>query len=669
MSRYVWRGKVIGMVLFGLFILSALVPMISVGEGTEDDESGLVLERYEVTISIEDNYAVTEIAYTYNNTEDEAQVVAVPFRIPVRAFISNLTIETGNGTLYGSIVAKEKAKKEFENASKKGLNAGLTEVGDDEVYYVSTSVSANSSATIMLRYEDLLLREQGQYRYRMHWHNVSTAEEYSINATICSRMGIDDLDISDYVDRKSLSFKNDTLTIGQIFDELPGSLLEINITTLETDEYGQFMFSTHDNETYFLHTIAPGVSDVATGAMSKDIVFVIDKSGSMSGSGKIEHVKDAFKEIIGQLPDDDNFELILFDNNYKNYAGKLIQATSDNRDDAIDHVRAVTAGGSTNIYDSLERALGLVGTDIERAPIVVLLTDGRPNTGQYASPDAIRTNIVRINEDEVPIYSLGFGYNLNFEFLQALSIENNGWCRRIEVDRDASDQLIDFHRTISTPMMRNVTLNYSENVYDLTVHDSEYLFHGSEIYSVGKVDGDSIEFVIEAMTKDGRSKVSKDFNITNGTSNPYVHRLWAYTRISELLDLIKVEGEYDEAVEEIEDLSLEYHFVTPYTSLLVIDETKNEDDEGNVTVQGMPPDSDRDGYRNSKGGGGGGPPQSAGGSGHSADVPGPGSMSMVGTVLVVMGLVLGIRYSSKSRMKGAGTRGPPSRDDRSKANK
>jgi hypothetical protein len=95
------------------------------------------------------------------------------------------------------------------------------------------------------------------------------------------------------------------------------------------------------------------------------------------------------------------------------------------------------------------------------------------------------------------------------------------------------------------------------------------LFAGSEAIVMGKYTGSTITSDVAATTRTGSRNFKNSFNVVSKPENSFIPRLWAYTRIKKLMDRIDVEGETDTLVSSVTSISLEFKFVTPYTSLFV----------------------------------------------------------------------------------------------------
>lgn len=219
---------------------------------------------------------------------------------------------------------------------------------------------------------------------------------------------------------------------------------------------------------------APSPDEVASkkGAMtrffgipiqSNRVVFVFDKSESMldrcdfeipddgggaippelqkpAGKSKLDVARWHLKRAIHQLPDGALFNIVMFDDGVETFRDRLTKVSRHTRQEAFAFIDAAQPRGSTNIFDSLERALSFAGADT-----VCLLTDGMPNRGRYAWVNDIRREIQRLNRHlKVALHAVLIWSELTkpepkikdrpvteivVEFMQALAKENGGECR------------------------------------------------------------------------------------------------------------------------------------------------------------------------------------------------------------------------------------------------
>lgn len=95
--------------------------------------------------------------------------------------------------------------------------------------------------------------------------------------------------------------------------------------------------------------------------------------------------------------------------------------------------------------------------------------------------------ITSANVDEVPIFSLSFGDGADRDFLEKLSLKNQGFARHIYEGADASLQLEEFYKYVSSPLLTKVNFKYvSKAVSKLTKTKFPIMFDGSEIVIAGQ---------------------------------------------------------------------------------------------------------------------------------------------------------------------------------------
>ena len=169
----------------------------------------------------------------------------------------------------------------------------------------------------------------------------------------------------------------------------------------------------------------------------------------------------------------------------------------------------------TNIDDALK--LALIETEgsaneLDVLPIIVLLTDGEPTAGE-ANTKRILTNIRRRNSAfNTPIFCLSFGEHADFDFLKKISLENNGFARRIYEGSDASIQLMRFYEETSIPLLTDISITYlNESVVTSTLsqHKFKTYFNGSELVVTGKLtDPDMESLKVEVTASSGSGNVT-----------------------------------------------------------------------------------------------------------------------------------------------------------------
>ncbi|XP_055364862.1 inter-alpha-trypsin inhibitor heavy chain H3-like isoform X1 [Betta splendens] len=553
---------------------------------------------FHINSTVTSRYATTVITSRVANRMNESKEVEFQVQIPKNAFISKFRMFMDGQVYDGVVKTKEQAQQQYTAAVSRGQSAGLvSSVGRTlEEFKTSVTVAAHKKVTFELTYEELLKRRHGKYELQIHARPMQPVSDFKVDVYIDEKAGISFLEVKGGLSTKALANAiTKTLTDKQawVYFYPTESQQKTCDSCGEQGMNGDLVIvydvnrdiSVGDIKTsggYFVHHFAPS----SLPRITKNVVFVIDQSGSMHGR-KIQQTRTALIHILNDLNEDDFFGLITFDGNIFHWKRELVQATKTNVNSAKTFAQNIPASGYTDINAAvLEGARILKAHPREgSASILILLTDGDPTSGER-NLETIQSNVQKAIAGKFPLYCLGFGFDVNFEFLEKMSLQNNGVARRIYEDSDADLQLKGFYEEVATPLLTNVTMMYTGGTNLTQTHFTQY-YNGSEIVVAGQITDNDIEtFTPEVIAISGTGSVR--FSDTNPTvestdtvSDSRLQRVWAYLTVKQLLDkALQLSGpEKDRMREEALKLSLKYSFVTSLTSMVV---TKPEGENSDV---------------------------------------------------------------------------------------
>ena len=530
-----------------------------------------VAEYLKLSTDVNNGYAITTVEEKLNNPADTAVEDQFSFLIPEEAFISGFSLIIDGKEYRADVLPKEEASERFESAASEGRTAGLLETKDENLFAYALSFEPGQSIIVKLTYEQALKKTLGEYELVQFLESNRQVADFSVIINVNAANQLIRLEAPAFPAAEVEYLSSNSGQVRYKADSLPASELRVVFETANPPLNGNMLFYENESQGYMMHIFSPSEEDLGTSAMSKEIIFVLDKSGSMQGY-KLEQVKDAFGNIIEDLPSGDYFNIIFFDSTIQSYSGTLMEANPEQKAGALNFVNSLEANGGTNINEALLTALGMFNPESGRVPIIVFLTDGEPTEG-VVSPQAIRQNIKDANTVHVAIFSIAFGIEdeNNYSFLRAMSLENDGTAERFSPEDNASEEIGGFYKTISTPLVTDMDFSYSGGVTELVNTGEKNLFAGSDTIVLGKYSPETgkIKADVSASTRTGARIFSKEFAVSPKAENAFIPRLWAYTTIESLLDRIEVEGETESLVSAVTDLALEFEFVTPYTSLFV----------------------------------------------------------------------------------------------------
>uniref|UniRef100_A0A673B701 Inter-alpha-trypsin inhibitor heavy chain H3 n=1 Tax=Sphaeramia orbicularis TaxID=375764 RepID=A0A673B701_9TELE len=549
-----------------------------------------------VDCTVTSRFAHTVMTSKALNKANISQEIFFEVELPKTAYITNFSMEIENQVYVGEVKEKEKAKKQYDAAVSRGQTAGLVKASGRkmEKFSVSVNIAAQSNVTFTLTYEELLQRKLGHYEIQTRVKPKQLVEEFKIVTNIYEPQGISYVDAhatflsnellplveKTVTEKKARIYFSPTLEQQRSCAGCEGTLIDGDFIIKYDVNRAKTLGDIQIVNGYFVHFFAP--PDLPR--VPKNVVFVIDRSGSMSGT-KIYQTKEAMLAILKDLHEEDYFGIILFDSSIDPWKDSLIKANKENVDEAMAFIKRLHDRGATNINDAVLRAVDLLrqGRSDHIVPeisidMIILLTDGMPNVGESNLP-RIQENVHAAIGGNMSLFCLGFGNDVDYRFLDVMGKQNKGLARRIFEASDATLQLQGFYEEVSSPLLSEVDLRYPDNAVDfITTNHFDQLFNGSEIVVAGRLtDNDLDNFLVEVFAQGVRKGDKEEYIFGD-----FTERLWAYLTIQQLLEKRSVnatgsEDEKGNATAKALDMSLLYNFVTPLTSMVV---TKPETENG-----------------------------------------------------------------------------------------
>uniref|UniRef100_A0A667YP02 Inter-alpha-trypsin inhibitor heavy chain H3 n=1 Tax=Myripristis murdjan TaxID=586833 RepID=A0A667YP02_9TELE len=566
------------------------------------------VEVYSVTVdcTVASRFAHTVLTSSAINKANTSQEIFFEVEMPKTAFITNFSMEIEGQAYVGEVKEKEKAKKQYEKAVSSGQTAGLVKVSGRkmEKFSVSVNIAANSNVTFVLTYQELLQRKLGQYEILTRVKPKQLVQNFQVTPYIYEPQGIAFVDAyGTFLSNELLPLVEKTVTDNKAHISFSptleqqrkcpgcdGTLIDGDFIVKYDVNRAKTLGDIQIVNGYFVHFFAP--PDLPR--VPKNVVFVIDRSGSMAGT-KMDQTQEALLEILKDLHMEDYFALIPFDHEITPWKNSLMKATEENVAEAMKYVSGLFARGGTNINDAVLRAVNMLINDRKNNNVpdrnldmIILLTDGLPEAGE-TRPPKIQENVRGAIDGNMSLFCLGFGNNVDYTFLDVMARQNKGVARRIYEASDATLQLQGFYEEVSSPLLSEVDLRYPDNAVEfVTTNHFRQLFNGSEIVVAGRLSKNSKIFnscACDRQCKDNAEASAMEWDVIYPDQEyifgDFTERMWAYLTIQQLLEKrsVWVIREKENNTAKALDLSLQYSFVTPLTSMVV---TKPETEDGPV---------------------------------------------------------------------------------------
>jgi len=537
--------------------------------------SQLAIEYHRVEVTIQDQVAVTRVDQVFRNDNSWVVEGMYIFPLPAEAAVDSFSLWMDNEPVEGKVLTREEARRIYEEIVRTLRDPALLEYVDRGAVQASIfPIQPGESRRIELEYTQVLAADQGliHYRYPLNTEKFSTdpLEEVSISIEVSSdqpvraiyspshQVSIDRADDQNFsVGYEDLDVKPDKDF--DLFYSISQEDFGLNLLTFR-DRRGD------DGDGFFLLLAAPSIEVSQDERIAKDLLFVLDRSGSMEGE-KFRQAQAALRYVLDHLNDEDRFNIIAFSNGTEPYANRLRPASEAG--EAKRWVDSLAAEGSTDIHRALLEAIAMV--DEERATILIFLTDGLPTAG-VTETDMILKEVLREAPSSVRLFAFGVGYDVDTFLLDSLAQAQHGTTTYVTPDQAIDESVSGFYAKVSTPVLTDIELDFGDLVtYDLHPEPLPDLFAGGQLVLVGRYRSSGTTTIRLAGNVEGR-RVTFEYDgrhfISSGGPD-FLPRLWATRKIGSLLNQIRLEGPNQELVEQIVELSIRYGIVTPYTSYLV----------------------------------------------------------------------------------------------------
>jgi Ca-activated chloride channel family protein len=551
----------------------------------------LTLTAMDVDVDIRNGTARTTITQTLRNDGNQVAEGKYMLPLPEGATVTDFTLIDGDNALTPEIMDAKQAREIYQDIVRRMKDPGLLEYQNSRTFSVSVfPFQPGQSRQVKVAFSHTLAGTTDllQYALPLRWAGWSRVDNTQL--VIRYRVSADHdlgsiaspsfaVSVNRDGNRKAsgsfegtmTSFSSDfLLNVGRRTDDFAASLLSY---PGENGEDGYFTLS--------LLAAMPTDNKV----VPKDVLFIFDKSGSMSGP-KIEQARGALAYVVGKLNPEDRFNLLYYSDHVEKLFEGLMPATGENTDRARSAVSGLEADGGTDINSALDMGSGMLRPD-GRPTYVIFLTDGLPTVGETDVSNII-ANAKGSLKEGVKLFVFGVGHDVNTTLLDTLSYDHHGSATYVDPSEDIEVKVSQFYAKMSSPALTDIKLELGGvNEYDIMPKVLPDLFYNNEIFITGRYSAINLANVTVSVSgKSGGKERTLAASIPANVSaaNHHVPRLWATRKVSFLLDQIRLKGENQELLGEVDRLAMRYGIVTPYTSYLITEPEMyfREDDRMNA---------------------------------------------------------------------------------------
>ncbi|MHC5010386.1 MAG: VIT and vWA domain-containing protein [Planctomycetota bacterium] len=565
-------------------LLVAASPDAPTPAPTGGAQGPVVLQGHRVEAVIHGPVADVEVEQVFRNQSDRRLEGTYLFPLPEGAAVARFAMTMGGRMVEGEIVEAREARRIYESIVRRRRDPGLLEYVGRGLFRAQVfPIEPRSDLTIRLTFQQVVPEDGGtlEFRYplatsRLHGEpvaetvlSVEVRSDVDVKAVYSPSHDVEVVRrgnrevVASYERSGTRQERDFLLYVGRSEEDVGFSLLSHK----QPGEHGTF-----------LAVLAPS-TEIPDGArLPKDVVYVLDTSGSMEKDDKIEQAKRALEYGIRVLGPDDRFNVVSFSAEIRPFREGPVPATAEMKDAAAAWIAGLRAHGGTNIRGALRAALG-DGTP-GRLSLVVFLTDGRPTVGER-KPEALLRFVKQENHAGARIFTFGLGFDLDVHLLDRIA-EATGGARDYVMPREELELVTSrFFRKVNQPVMSDVRIEFGEGVHSVYPKAIGDLFAGGQVTVMGRYARGGDRTIRLSGTLGGETIVHAYAATLRDTAGPaFLPRLWAHRKVAYLLDEIRLHGHDDELVDEVIRLATVHGIVTPYTSGLVVEERE---------LEGVPP--------------------------------------------------------------------------------
>lgn len=571
-------------------------------ESKETGTDCFPLKKTDVTAVIEGVVADIHVVQTYTNAGTNPLNARYVFPASTQVTIHGMQMQIGNQVVTATIKEKEEAKQEFETAKSEGKSASMLSEERPNVFTMDVAnIMPGDEVHIDLHYSELIASTEGTYQFvfptvtgpryvgsikddsgnRDEWtatpylpEGSTPSDAYNINVTISEGVPITALSSSSHqinIDWNESTNAHVTLTNPSDYAGNRDFILDYKLTG--NDIGTGLMMSQSEKENFFMLMIQPPERYEITDIPPREYIFVLDVSGSMSGF-PLDTAKELMKNLVSDLRETDTFNLILFSGTSYQMAERSLPATEENIRKAVKLINEQSGAGGTELSSALEDALD-IPANADTSRNIVIITDG------YIYGEDEIFQLINENISQADFFPFGIGSSVNRYLIEGIAKTGQGEPFIVTKEEEASEIADQFSTYIQSPVLTDIQVSFDGfDVYDVEPAVLPTLYAQKPIVLLGKWRGEPAG-TIQVTGKTGNGDYTQSISVSDviSDSNDALGYLWARKRVERLTNYGLNENNPD-VKDEITQIGLSHHMITPYTSFIaVLDIVRNPNGE------------------------------------------------------------------------------------------
>ncbi len=566
------------------------------------------LKQTRVLADVSGMMARVDVVQEFQNPSKEAVEAVYTFPLPEDAAVDDMTMTIGDRVIKGEIKRREEARRIYEAAKAAGQSAALL---DQERPNIFTQAVANltpgAKVAIKISYVHLLKYDEGEYEFSFPMvvgPRFIPPTSASLGAPGQPPVVTDAQRITPPITPQgtraghdlTLSVKlNAGVPIGDIKSQLhevvvkredeqratvtlrEGAVRPNKDFILRYDVKGaeiQTGLLAHAEGTgggYFTLMIAPPKAPAQADIAPKEMVFVIDQTGSQGGL-PIQKAKETIKFCLENLNPNDTFQVMGFNTEVYPCFDRPVPVTPENLDRARKFIEPLEGRGGTDILKSVDYALK-IPIDAGRPRIICYMTDG------YVGNDMQIIDWIRKNRGANRMFPFGCGNSVNRFLIDGMAREGRGVSYVVDLNTPGEKAASKFYQRVHKPLLIDPQIEWNGlPVADVLPRAIPDVFTATPIVLKGRytraAEGElTVRGLLRGKPWSQTVKVSFPAKRNDGAAIP---TLWARERIEDLQSqdwMGAQSGNPDPKIKEaIVGTALDYRLMSQYTSFVAVEQ-------------------------------------------------------------------------------------------------
>ena len=541
------------------------------------DFPGAVRTSSQVHATLDGRIIKYEIEDRYINRGNRVAEVDYILPLPKGAAFENLELSINGEMIAGETMRAERARAVYEEIVRKLRDPALVEwMGHDLLRTRIFPIQPGEEKRVIVRFSAIAQREGDALR--LDWPARAVANARTDNDGFELRYAVSGAgetlgEAYSPTHQLSVTDRARGMRTVRLSDAARAMTILIPVRRENAATLTFLPYAPGGEDGYALITLSPPTKPVHNSA--RDLTFVLDVSGSMSGQ-KITQARAAGRQFLNSLSPGDRFRVIAFSSDVRDFRGGWSPVTSGMIRAANDFIDSLRAGGGTNLAGALEAALAPAPSR-GRLGLVLMITDGAPTVGE-TRPDIIAARAASLR-GAARVFTFGLGADVNAALLEQLALQGHGTATFLRPNESVERAVGVVAERLTNPVATDVTIKLDDaRLYALQPQGTIDLFGGQDLAVLARYSGtrDWTMLTIEGRGPDGPVRWTQRVHLPERTmQNGFVARLWAVQRVGWLSAERRRTGGNTEIDNELRELGERHGIPTELTSYLVVEPGMN----------------------------------------------------------------------------------------------